>query len=141
MSEGCYLLRSNVRDFTPSELWKAYIQLTEAEEAFRIQKGDLEIRPIWHQKPERVRAHILVCFLAYVLWKTLAGLCARAGLGDEPRQVLEEIAGVKLADVILPTRHGREIRLRCVATPTKTQATLLEQLKLKLPSRFPIQEM
>jgi transposase len=141
LSEGCYMLRSNVRDFTPSELWKAYVQLTEAEEAFRIQKGDLGLRPIWHQKPERVRAHILVCFLAYVLWKTLAGLCARAGLGDEPRQVLEEIARVKLADVILPTRNGPEIRLRCVATPTKTQATLLEKLKLKLPSRFPVQEM
>jgi transposase len=140
-SEGCYMLRSNVRDFTPSELWKAYIQLTEAEEAFRIQKGDLKIRPIWHQKPERVHAHILVCFLAYVLWKTLAGLCARAGLGDEPRQVLEEIAGVKLANMILPTRYGPEIRLRCLATPTKTQATLLEKLKLKPPSRFPMQKM
>ena len=58
------MLRSNVRDFTPPELWEAYIQLTEAEEAFRLQKGDLEIRPIWHQKPERLRAHILVCFLA-----------------------------------------------------------------------------
>jgi transposase len=141
LSEGCYMLRSNVRDFTPSELWKAYIQLTEAEEAFRIQKGDLGIRPIWHQKPERVRAHILVCFLAYVLWKTLAGLCARAGLGDEPRQVLEEIARVRLADVILPTRNGPEIRLRCVAAPTQAQALLLEKLKLKLPSRFPLQPM
>jgi transposase len=141
LSEGCYMLRSNVRDFTPPELWKAYIQLTQAEEAFRIQKGDLGIRPIWHQKPERVHAHILVCFLAYVLWKTLAGLCARAGLGDEPRQVLEEIARIRLADVILPTRNGPEIRLRCVATPTQAQALLLEKLKLKLPSRFPLQPM
>jgi transposase len=141
LSEGCYMLRSNVRDFTPSELWKAYIQLTEAEEAFRIQKGDLGIRPIWHQKPQRVHAPILVCFLAYVLWKTLAGLCARAGLGDEPRQVLEEIARVRLADVSLPTRNGAEIRLRCVATPTQAQALLLEKLKLKPPSRFPLQQM
>jgi transposase len=141
LSEGCYMLRSNVRDFTPAALWKAYIQLTQAEEAFRIQKGDLGIRPIWHQKPERVQAHILVCFLAYVLWKTLAGLCARAGLGDEPRRVLEEIARVRLADVILPTRKGPEIRLRCIATPTQAQALLLEKLKLKLPARFPLQQM
>ena len=76
LSEGCYLLRSNVSDWTDEELWKAYIQLTEAEAAFRIHKSDLSIRPIWHQKEERVLAHILVCFLAYVLWKTLGQLCA-----------------------------------------------------------------
>jgi transposase len=141
LSEGCYVLRSNVRDWTAPELWKAYIQLTEAEEAFRLQKGELGIRPIWHQKPERVEAHILVCFLAYVLWKTLGGLCARAGLGDEPRQVLEQIAQIKLADVVLPTRQGPEIRLRCVTTPSPTQATLLHHLKLKLPSRYPVSKM
>ena len=77
LSEGCYLLRSNITDWTPEELWKAYIQLTEAEEAFRIQKSDLQLRPIHHQKRERVQAHILVCFLAYVLWKTFAQLCKR----------------------------------------------------------------
>ena len=71
MSEGCYLLRSNVTDWSDEDLWKAYIQLTEAEAAFRIHKSDLVLRPIWHQKEERVLAHILVCFLAYVLWKTL----------------------------------------------------------------------
>ncbi len=74
MSEGCYILRSNVNDWSAEDLWKAYIQLTEAESAFRIHKGDLSLRPIWHQKRERVQAHILVCFLAYVLWKTLARL-------------------------------------------------------------------
>src|SRR2546425_8862533 len=66
-----------------------YMQLTEAEAAFRIQKTDLQLRPIWHQKQKRVEAHILVCFLAYALWKTLAQLCQRAGLGDEPRKVFE----------------------------------------------------
>jgi len=71
LSAGCYLLRSNVNDWTGEQLWQAYMQLTEAEAAFRIHKSDLRIRPIWHQKQERVEAHILVCFLAYVLWKTL----------------------------------------------------------------------
>jgi transposase len=79
LSEGCYVLRSNVTDWSPEELWSAYMQLTEAEAAFRIQKTDLQLRPIWHQKQERVEAHILVCFLAFVLWKTLAQLCQRAG--------------------------------------------------------------
>ena len=87
LSEGCYMLRSNISDWPPEELWKAYIQLTEAEDAFRIKKNDLNIRPIWHQKEKRVLAHILVCFLAYVLWKSLEGLCRQAGLGDEPRKV------------------------------------------------------
>ncbi len=76
--------------FEVKELWRAYMQLTEAEAAFRIQKTDLQLRPIWHQKQERVEAHILVCFLAFVLWKTLAQLCQRAGLGNEPRKVFQE---------------------------------------------------
>jgi transposase len=136
LSEGCYMLRSNIRDWTPEELWKAYIQLTEAEDAFRVQKNDLKIRPIWHQKEERVLAHILVCFLAYVLWKSLEGLCRQAGLGDEPRKVFHELSQIKLTDVILPARNGTEIRLRCVGTPTKHQQILLQHLKLNLPQRF-----
>lgn len=98
LSEGCYLLRSNVEDWNAEDLWRAYIQLTEAEAAFRIHKSDLRLRPVWHQKPERVQAHILVCFLAYVLWKTLAQLCRQAGLGDEPRKVLDEIQGIALVN-------------------------------------------
>lgn len=136
LSEGCYMLRSNISDWSPEELWKAYIQLTEAEEAFRIQKNDLKIRPIWHQKEERVLAHILVCFLAYVVWKSLEGLCRQAGLGDEPRKVFRELSQIKLSDVILPVRIGKEIRLRCVETPTKHQRILLQKLKLDLPQRF-----
>jgi transposase len=136
LSEGCYILRSNIRDWSPEELWKAYIQLTEAEDAFRIQKNDLNIRPIWHQKEERVLAHILVCFLAYVLWKALGSLCRQAGLGDEPRKVFYELSQIKLTDVILPTRIGNEINLRFVGTPTKHQQILLQHLKLNLPRRF-----
>ena len=136
LSEGCYMLRSNIRDWSPEELWKAYIQLTEAEEAFRIHKSDLSIRPIWHQKEERVRAHILVCFLAYVLWKTLGRFCRQAGLGDEPRKIFQELSQIKLTDVILPTRNGKEIKLRCVETPSRHQMILLQRLKLNLPRRF-----
>jgi transposase len=134
--EGCYMLRSNIRDWSAEELWKAYIQLTEAEDAFRIHKSDLSIRPVWHQKEERVRAHILVCFLAYVLWKALGGLCCQVGLGDEPRKVFQELAQIKLTDVILPTRNEKEIRLRCVGTPTAHQRILLQRLKLNLPRRL-----
>jgi transposase len=77
LSEGCYLLRSNVTGWSGEELWRAYIQLTEAEEAFRLHKSDLVMRPVWHHKEHRVQAHILVCFLAYVLWKTLGQWCQR----------------------------------------------------------------
>jgi transposase len=136
LSEGCYMLRSNIREWSPEELWRAYIQLTEAEEAFRIHKSDLSIRPIWHQKEERVRAHILVCFIAYVLWKTLGRLCREAGLGDEPRKIFSELSQIKLTDVILPTRNGKEIKLRCVETPSPHQMILLQRLKLNLPRRF-----
>jgi len=140
LSEGCYLLRSNVTDWDAEQLWRAYIQLTEAEAAFRIQKGDLGIRPIWHQKEERVHAHILVCFLAYVLWKMLGQMCKKAGLGNEPRKVLDEIARIKVVDVVMPTRQGTAIRKRCIAQPTKPQAILLQMLDLRLPQRMKIYE-
>jgi transposase len=141
LSEGCYLLRSNVIDWDAEQLWHAYIQLTEAEAAFRIHKGDLRIRPVWHQKEERVHAHILVCFLAYVLWKMLGQMCKRAGLGSEPRKVLDEIAQIKAVDVVMPTKQAAVIRKRCIAQPTKAQAILLQRLQLHLPQRMKIQEM
>jgi len=99
------------------DLWQAYMQLTEAEGAFRVHKTDLRLRPIWRQKEERVDAHILVCFLAYVVWKTLGQMCRRAGLGDEPRRVLDELGRIRLADVVLRTRTGREVRRRRVTRP------------------------
>ena len=133
LSAGCYLLRTNVLNWTDEELWKTYMQLTEAEAAFKIHKTDLSIRPIWHQKEDRVLAHILVCFLAYVLWKTLGQLCRQAGLGDEPRRVLTELAEIRLVDVVLPTRDGIEIRQRCVTRPTEHQQILLDRLQLRLP--------
>ena len=141
LSEGCYLLRSNVTEWDAEQLWRAYIQLTEAEAAFRIQKDDLGIRPIWHQKEERVQSHILVCFLAYVLWKMLGQMCKRAGLGSEPRKVFDEIAQIKVVDVVMPTKQGSVIRNRCIAQPTKAQEILLQMLQLHLPQRMKIYEM
>ncbi len=136
LNEGCYLLRTNVTDWSAEDLWQAYIQLTEAEAAFRIHKSDLRIRPIWHQKQDRVLAHILVCFLAYVLWKTLHQMAKAGGLGDEPRRIFEELGKISLVDVVLPTRNGPEIRRRCVRRPTDHQAILLERLGLALPRQI-----
>lgn len=141
LSEGCYLLRTNLTETDPATLWKRYIQLTEAEWAFRITKDELEIRPIWHQTTDRVLAHILVCFLAYVLWKTLAQWMRRAGLGDAPRTLLEEFAKIKSGDVVLPTESkdgqpGKTIRLRCVTEPDPAQKVLLHRLGIHLPRRL-----
>jgi len=136
LSEGHYLLRTNIKDWTPEDLWKAYIQLTEAEAAFRIHKQDLRLRPIWHQREDRVQAHILVCFLAYVLWKCLGQMCKQAGLGNEPRTILEEIKNLTLVDVVLQTRTGTEIRLRCVSKPEQHLAILLQKLNLRPPTRL-----
>jgi transposase len=134
--DGCYLLRSNVTDWTGEELWQAYMQLTQAEAAFRIQKDRLEMRPVWHQIERRVTAHILVCFLAYVLYKTLEGWCRRAGLGSSVATVLEEMARIQSTDVVVPTQDGREVRLRCVVRPDRAQSILLEHLGLELPQRL-----
>jgi len=139
-SEGSYVLRTNVTDWTPESLWQTYVQLTEAEAAFRIHKSELGLRPIWHQKAERVQAHILVCFLGYVLWKTLEQWQKRAGLGQSPRTVLDELARIQSSDVVLPLADGsgRELRIRCVVRPDKAQAMLLERLGLRLPERLRI---
>jgi len=149
LSEGCYLLRTNLTGVEASTLWKRYLQLTEAEWAFRITKDELVIRPIWHQKPERVKAHILVCFLAYVLWKTLGQWMQRSGLGDAPRTLLLELAKIKSGDVVLPVCRpaqppkgdptpapDRVVRLRCVTAPDEAQKVLLHRLGLTLPQRL-----
>ena len=140
LSEGCYLLRTNVTDWSAEDLWQAYIQLTEAEAAFRIHKSDLRIRPVWHQTEERVQAHILVCFLAYVLWKTLHKMTQAAGLGDEPRRIFEELGKISLVDVVLPTRQKQvEIRRRCISSPTDHQSILLTRLGLRLPRQLRVE--
>jgi len=137
-SEGCYLLRTNVQGFTPEELWKIYIQLADAESAFRVHKSDLGLRPIWHHGEERVQAHILVCFLAYAMWKTLEKWQERAGLGNSPRTILDELRRIQSTDVVLPLSDDptREARLRCVVRPEKAQALLLDRLGLRLPKRL-----
>jgi transposase len=140
LSEGAYLLRSNISDWCDRQLWKAYIQLTQAEAAFKIQKGQLNVRPIWHQREDRVQAHILVCFLAFVLWKSLEMWQQRAGLGNSPRTVLEELARIQSHDVVLPTATHGTIRLRCVTQPDAAQAALLDRLGLVLPKRMRIAE-
>jgi transposase len=138
LSEGAYILRTNIHDWSEEDLWRTYIQLTDAEAAFRIHKSDLSIRPVWHQKAERVQAHILVCFLAYALWKTLEQWQQQAGLGNSPRTILEEIGRIQSTDVVLPLADppGRELRIRCVVRPDKAQAMLLDRLGLRLPERL-----
>ena len=136
LTEGTYVLRSNVTDWSAEELWRTYIQLSEAEAAFRIHKSDLKIRPIWHHREDRVQAHILVCFLAFALWKTLEGWQKKAGLGSSPRTVLEEMRRITSVDVVLPLQDGREMKLRCVVRPDKAQAALLDRLGLELPRRL-----
>jgi transposase len=137
-SEGCDVLRTNIPDWDAETLWRTYVQLTDAEAAFRIQKTELSIRPIWHQRTDRVRAHILVCFLAYVLWKTLEQWQSRAGLGNSPRTILEELRRIQSTDVVLPLADDprQTLRLRCVVRPDKAQALLLDRLGLRLPERL-----
>jgi transposase len=140
VSEGCYLLRSNLNDTDAKTLWKHYIQLTDAEWAFRITKDELVLRPIWHHKEHRVQAHILICFLAFAMWKTLAGWMRGSGLGDAPRTVLDELAKIKSADIVLPicsnSGPAQTVRLRCVTEPDTEQKLLLHRLGIGLPKRL-----
>ena len=137
-SEGCYVLRTNITDWSADLLWRTYIQLTEAEAAFRIHKSELSLHPIWHQRTDRVQAHILVCFLAYVMWKTLEQWQSRAGLGNSPRTILDELGRIQSTDVVLPLADNptRQLRIRCVVRPDNAQAMLLDRLGLRLPERL-----
>jgi transposase len=134
--EGAYLLRTNLRGESEQELWKMYMQLNDAEAAFRTLKQDLSIRPVFHQLEDRANAHVLVCFLAYAMYRTLDRLVRDKGLEMSGRQVLKTLATIKSGDVILPLVDGRELRLRRVSRPTKEQAELLAKLGLDLPERL-----
>jgi len=136
LSEGCYLLRTNITDQSPEQLWKTYIQLTDVESVFRTAKSDLKIRPIWHQLEHRVQTHILFSFLAYATWKTLQIWMDRTGLGRGVRTVLEEFARLKANDVILRTSAARDLTLCCITQPDAPQRTLIDRLGLTIPERL-----
>jgi transposase len=126
---GSYILRTNWGETDPKTLWNTYIQLTEVEDSFRTKKYDLGMRPIFHHKQDRTQAHILVCFLALTLWRTLQQWMKASGLGTAPRKLLEELRELRSLDVLLPTRE-KTIRLRMVATPTRELKVLLQRMKI-----------
>jgi len=150
LREGAYMLRTNLTTGTAEELWSRYMQLTEAEASFRALKSELSIRPLFHQKEPRVKAHVMVAFLGYALWVTLKHLIKRrAAMVPQPSasgvhnaqplsamKALALLSTLNSADIVLPTTDGREIRLRRITQPTEDQRALLGQLGLTLPERF-----
>jgi hypothetical protein len=135
--EGRYLLRSNLTDEDPAKLWTYYIQLTEVEQAFKEIKGDLGIRPIYHQREDRIEAHIFVAFLAYCLQVTLKARLRPLAPGLTPRAALENLAAIQMVDVHLPTTDGRHLILSRYTQPEPEQKILLDQLRLALPPQPP----
>ena len=135
--EGRYLLRTNLQDDDPARLWRLYIQLTEIEQAFKELKGDLAIRPIYHQLDHRIEAHIFVAFIAYCLQVTLKQRLRALAPGLTPRAVLEKLKAMQMVDVHLPTTDGRHIVLPRYTQPENDQKILLQQLKLALPPQPP----
>ena len=135
--EGRYLLRTNIKETDPAKLWEFYLQLNEVEQAFKELKGELALRPIYHQLQSRVEAHIFVSFLAYCLQVTLKARLRRCAGGLTPRAVLEKFACIQMLDVHLPTTDGREIVLSRYTQPEREVCLLLEHLKLTLPEQAP----
>jgi len=150
LREGAYMLRTNLTAGSAAELWSKYMQLTEAEASFRALKSELSIRPLFHQKESRVKAHVMVAFLGYALWVTLKHLLKRrptillpsSASGKEnsqslsPMKALDLLSTLQSADIVLPTTDGREIRLRRITEPTTEQKSLLHQLGISLPERL-----
>jgi transposase len=142
-AQGAYLLRTNCAEQDAAQVWHWYLQLQQAEGAFRCAKSDLGLRPIFHHKTERVEAHILVCFLSLALWRVLEQWMNGKGLGTCARQLAGEIATIKSLDVILPVQSAEgvnELRLRIVARPERLVAELLQRLGLSLPEQSRIIE-
>jgi transposase len=146
ISDGTYLVRTNLNDMELDKLWEIYIQLTEAEAAFRAIKSELLIRPIWHHYERRVQAHILVAFLGYALWVTLKHSLKNSSFLHEydydvsPWNALSILSRIKSGDIILPTTDGRTLRLRRVSTPDRQGKLLLEKLKITLPAKLRLDE-
>ena len=153
--DGAYLLLSDQTSWTPEQLWSTYIQLTRAEDAFRTLKSQELLRPIWHQLGNRVKAHVFVCVLAYLLWKALEHMLRKTDLltrirkpderrgdaspQDRPLSVamaLKRMHDIQIGDILLETVDGRNLVLRRIARPNPEQAELLAALKLELPERL-----
>jgi transposase len=153
--DGAYLLLSDQTDWSAEDLWRTYIQLTWAEDAFRAMKSNLLLRPMWHQQSERIEAHIFVCVLAYALWKALAHMLQNAGIKTRirkkdpddpasgpqdrpmsPAMALKMLHDVQIGDIMLETIEGRKLRLRRVARPNAEQAEIIAALGLTLPERI-----
>jgi hypothetical protein len=135
--EGSYLLRSNIKSDDPGYLWRLYLQLVEVEQAFKELKGDLSIRPIYHQLETRVEAHIFIAFLAYCLLVTLKQRLRTLAPGLTPRAVLEKLAAIQMIDVELPTTDDRVVVMSRYTEPEKDQLLLLRQLRIPLPAQPP----
>jgi hypothetical protein len=135
--EGRYLLRAHRCGTDPGALWGFYMQLTEVEAAFKNLKGDLAIRPIFHQLESRMEAHIFVCFLAYCLHVTLRHRLRALAPGLTSKAVLEKMAAIQMVDVHFPTTDGRTLIFSRYTQPEKDQKMLLAQLDLKLPPQPP----
>jgi transposase len=135
--EGRYLLRSNMPERPPQQLWEFYLQLVQVEQAFKHLKGDLVLRPIYHKKETRIEAHIFIAFLAYCLHVTLGRRLRDLAPGLTPRSVLEKLGAMQMIDVHLPTTDNREVILTRYTQPEPDQRLLLEKLKLTLPEQPP----
>ncbi len=135
--EGRYLLRTNLTESDPAKLWQFYLQLVEVEAAFKTLKGDLAIRPIFHQEERRIEAHIFIAFLAYCLHVTLSQRLKPLAPGLTPRSVFDKFAAVQMIDVYVPTTDGRELSLTRYTQPEPELKLLLDKLKLTLPSQPP----
>jgi len=134
LQNGCYLLRTNLVGKSASELWKAYMGLVRVEDAFRQMKSPLELRPVYHQRSDRVESHIMICFIALAMREVLSQWMDASGLGNAVDKLIKEIAEIRSLDVVLHGKDKKEIRLRVVSTPDPPTKVLLHHLGLKLPN-------
>ncbi len=132
---GKYLLRTNMSEEDPKKLWKMYMQLGQAETAFRMSKSNLGMRPIYHHREDRVQAHLFICFLALALWKTLELWMEAKGLGRSPKKLIQEFREIRMMDIIFPIKERPSIRLRVIGKPDTHVRILLAKMGIRMPNK------
>jgi hypothetical protein len=132
-SEGVYLLRTNLPADSAEDVWRGYMTLTRVEAAFRSLKQELRLRPVFHQKGDRVEAHILLSYIAYALLWSIEHTHRQHGGTLTGRRALDVLSGIEMGTITLRAGDGRKLELERISTPRPEEAMVLSTLGIQLP--------
>ena len=128
--DGKLLLVTNVTDLTPQEVVTRYKSLADIERGFKVLKSEIEIAPVYHRLPQRIRAHAMICFMALILYRIMRTRLKMANTGLSPERALAQLKAIH--------RHQVKVNdkpVSGVSTLTREQTDLLGTLTLRKPTK------